>query len=229
MLWWHARGGHWSAASAYGRVLARLYSATAETTGASVIVDSSKHPADAYLASTLPGIDLYVVHLVRDPRACAFSWSQAKEAAGEDGGRLPVLGPFHSSLRWTVWNLAIAGLLRRRIGHRYQLLRYEDMAQEPHESLRQLAGRLGEPASAPRGEGATMDLGPTHTVCGNPSRFSSGPVQLLEDDRWLHEMGTRARLLATLPALPLLARYGYSRRKPAAAGVAVASDVVSQV
>lgn len=231
MLWWHARDGRWPAASAYGRVLGRLYTAMAEVSGASVVVDSSKHPADAYLASTLAGIDLHVVHLVRDPRGSAFSWGQDKEAAGEPDGRLPVLGPLHSSSRWTVWNLAISEMLSRRLGPRYQLLRYEDMARDPRGALQRLVGHLGEPAVVPSGEGATIEMGPTHTVCGNPSRFVSGPVELREDDRWLREMSSRARLLATLPALPLLARYGYSRRRrPAgmAAASAVAGDGVSR-
>ncbi len=48
-------------------VLALLYPIIAELTGSSVIVDSSKHPAWAYLLAGTRQIDLRVVHLVRHP------------------------------------------------------------------------------------------------------------------------------------------------------------------
>ena len=57
----------------------RLYRSIASVTGARVIVDSSKWPTYAFLLSNLPSIDLHILHLVRDPRACAFSWRRTKE------------------------------------------------------------------------------------------------------------------------------------------------------
>lgn len=60
-------------------VLGRLYVALAETTQSSVIVDSSKLPSYAWLLSQVPEIDLRVVHLVRDPRAAAWSWLRKKD------------------------------------------------------------------------------------------------------------------------------------------------------
>ena len=54
---------------AYLDVLERLYHGIADATGARVVVDSSKWPTYAHLLNSIPSIDLYVLHLVRDPRA----------------------------------------------------------------------------------------------------------------------------------------------------------------
>ncbi|MBC7238020.1 MAG: sulfotransferase, partial [Chloroflexi bacterium] len=56
------------------RHLAALYRAIRQVTGCRMIVDSSKMPSHALLLGMLPGVELYMVHLVRDPRATAYAW-----------------------------------------------------------------------------------------------------------------------------------------------------------
>jgi hypothetical protein len=46
-----------------------------------VVVDSSKRPANALLLAASDDIDLFVVHLVRDPRGVANSWEFARDPA----------------------------------------------------------------------------------------------------------------------------------------------------
>jgi hypothetical protein len=75
----------------YRATLARLYRAVHDHTGCRVIVDSSKSPVYAELLATLPGADVSVVHLVRDPRASAYSWLRKK--------RLPDFGDDRLMLR----------------------------------------------------------------------------------------------------------------------------------
>ena len=58
--------------------LGDVYAAMAHVTGSRVIVDSSKLPAYANVLAATPGIDLRVVHLIRDPRGAAHSWSSRK-------------------------------------------------------------------------------------------------------------------------------------------------------
>jgi len=55
--------------SSYLSVLNSVYGALFETTGARVIVDSSKRPSHAALFHLLSGVTPYFVQLVRDPRA----------------------------------------------------------------------------------------------------------------------------------------------------------------
>lgn len=193
----------------YAAALARLYRAVMEVSGAEVVVDSSKHPADATIVSTLQDVELYLLHLVRDPRAVAFSWSRVKVSETEpQESWLPQHGPIHSSLRWLVWNAA-AARFQHLLGRRYLLLRYEDLATDPRAGLNRVLAHVGRPPQRQPGPDGTMVLGVTHTVCGNPSRFRLGEVPVRLDDEWQAQMGTLQRTLATIPALPLLRRYGY--------------------
>lgn len=59
--------------------MVRLYEAIAAESGASVIVDSGKFPAEAAALCRVPGVDVRVLHVVRDPRATAESWRTVKE------------------------------------------------------------------------------------------------------------------------------------------------------
>src|SRR5262245_723387 len=65
----------WPGLRRYADVAARLYRGIADVRGARVIVAASKRTGDAALLPLLPGVDPYVLHVVRDPRAVAYSWS----------------------------------------------------------------------------------------------------------------------------------------------------------
>lgn len=54
--------------------LGKLYRAVQTVTGSRVIVDTSKFPSYGFVLGMAPSVDLRVVHLVRDPRAVAYSW-----------------------------------------------------------------------------------------------------------------------------------------------------------
>ncbi|MGH9101966.1 MAG: hypothetical protein ACRDYD_03130, partial [Acidimicrobiales bacterium] len=185
--------------------------------GGDMVIDSSKHPAEAFLLHSSPEVELTLVHLVRDPRASAYSWGRA--TAGGPGGAesLPRYGPVFSSLRWSGWNL-LTEMLGRRRGLRYVAVRYEDLMAEPRRQIRAVLERAGVEADLLRFVGdREIELRETHTALGNPSRFSSGIVTLSPDTAWATSMGARDKLLATVPALPLMARYGYPLRAHAAA------------
>lgn len=73
---------------AYAQHLQGLYTGLASVDGVRVVVDSSKYPTDAIVAAGLPGFEVYVLHVYRDPRAVAFSWGRVKNAPDKqtDGG-----------------------------------------------------------------------------------------------------------------------------------------------
>jgi hypothetical protein len=54
----------------------RVYQAACEAAGASVAVDSSKHASLAHCLRWCPDLDLRVLHVVRDSRAVAYSWTK---------------------------------------------------------------------------------------------------------------------------------------------------------
>lgn len=204
----------------YPENLGRFYGAIRRVSGARVIVDSSKTPAYGYALGMAPEIDLHVVHLVRDPRATAYSWLKNKRQP--DRGELGYMDrftPAKSSLMWTVWNAAAQLFWGRREG-RYLRLRYEDLVSTPREALERILEMVGEGDRSvlPFVRGREVDLAPTHTVAGNPNRFGTGAVELRLDDAWDRRMRLRDRALVTLLTLPLLARYGYPVAGKAKAG-----------
>jgi Sulfotransferase family len=210
--------------------LAALYPAIAAVTSSRVVVDSSKLPAYAALLAATPGIDLRVVHLVRDPRGAAHSWSSHKPLTdGAARTHMEEIGPAKSSALWDVWNLAGEALLDHGPG-RYLRLRYEDFIAEPEAALSRILVMVGAADSAmPTVAGGTVHLHPNHSVAGNPDRLRSGIVRLRPDTRWLTEMPARDRRLVSAATAPLLLRYGYRLRvgrPPVAATAATTVETI---
>jgi hypothetical protein len=186
----------------YVELTGRLFSALADVTGARVIVDSSKRPSDAAILDLVPGVELYVVHLVRDPRAVAYSWGTRQPDIDSHGVAASTTG-------WVAWNLACEAL-RRKIPERSTLVRYEDFVKQPHATLERIVELVGEdPSRIPPMREGTFDIAGTHTVSGNPGRFRSGSIEVRPDTRWLQRLGPVPKAAATTIALPLLRRYGY--------------------
>jgi len=186
----------------YAERLARTYRAVAGVTGASVIVDSGKYPAEAALLDRLPGIEPRWLHMVRDPRATAQSWSKPK-------AYIPTMPPWKSTAYWVGFNVA-SDRIRRRWPDRSMLLRYEDFIREPAPAIDRVLGLIGREAAENPVRGRTVVLGGNHTVTGNPDRLVRGETVIAEhDDGWRHSFDWRGRLASTAVALPLLGRYRY--------------------
>ena len=193
----------------YTARLERLYRAIAESTGSRVIVDSSKMPSYGYALGMAPGIDLYVAHLIRDPRAAAYSWLKEPRSDADERAYMNRVNTVKSSLLWDVWNVSSEALWSSAPG-RYTRLRYEDFVASPRRAIEEILGVLGEDADKlPFVGEREVELGAGHTVAGNPNRFQKGPVRLRSDDEWTSRMRPRDRKLVTLLTLPLLVRYGY--------------------
>ena len=189
--------------------LEKVYWGMQSSTGCSVIVDSSKFPAYAYTLGMIPTIDLYVVHLVRDPRAVAYSWRRKKW--NPDVERyLPLYSPTHSALAWDYMNFAVETILGRS-SNRYLLLRYEDFVARPQEAIKRVLKLVQEEVSElPFVAEDEAVLTPSHMVAGNPGVYKqTGTVRLRLDQDWRAKMKPRDRNLATVLTFPLARRYGY--------------------
>jgi hypothetical protein len=206
-----ARIERWPALAAYVDVTTRLYRAIARVTQARVVIDSSKRASDAAVLGLLPGIDPYFVHLVRDPRAVAFSWRRAKsELDSSSPSHMPRYSALNSATTWLSLNFAAEAVRRSHAGDRSIMVRYEDFVQRPGPTLRRIAALVGErPGGLPLQSERVASLGGNHTVSGNPSRFRTGAVELRPDDEWSRAQSTADRTLATAMTLPMLGRYGY--------------------
>lgn len=203
--------------NAYADRTARLYRAVQRATGSRVLIDSSKSPAHGLvlrrMAEGMEDTEVYVLHMVRNPRAVAHAWQKRKvyDASGDEPMYMARLGLHRSATKWLGWNTAIEVLWRRR-GGRTLLLPYETFSADPRGSLERVLELLGEPhARLPFVGPRTVELEPVHSVAGNPNRFARGPVEVRNDEAWKQKMGSAKQLAVAALTLPLLVRYGYLR------------------
>lgn len=188
----------------------KVYRAVGRVSGARVIVDSSKRPGQAYLLE-LAGLGVpYIMHLVRDPRGCAYSYQIPKPHPDPKVGRMKTARPSVSSLKWMGAN-ASATALWAGSPQRYLRVRYEDFMAAPEDTIRRILEFVGEPVCRlPFLSADSVILEPRHGVFGNPNRFNTGAIQLKFDERWKFRMKQRDKFLVTALTIPWLRKYGYS-------------------
>ncbi|HSP78488.1 MAG TPA: sulfotransferase [Myxococcaceae bacterium] len=189
----------------HAATLARTYRAIADVTGSRVIVDSGKLPAEAALLPYVEGIRPLFLHLVRDPRAIAHSWTKTKQYV------VP-MSALRSTAYWLGFHLASEVIVRHH-AERSRFLRYEDFIAEPAASVEELLEFTGVERSASPVQGRTVALGRNHTVTGNPDRFRNGPTEIrAEDDAWRAGLPIHAKALTLALSWPLMGLYGYHTR-----------------
>lgn len=195
------------APAAYLRTLSQLYRAVAEVSGCSLVVDSSKLPSYGFVLRQVPDLDVRVVHLVRDPRGAAYSWSRTKARTDAEGG-MQQMSVLKSSSLWLAWNASTPALFRDP--SRYCVVRYEDLVARPREVVDEIltfAGHTGD--GSPFVGERTVALERSHTVAGNPNRLESGRIEVREDQAWTTRLGRSRRALVTAVTAPLLGRFDY--------------------
>jgi hypothetical protein len=198
---------------AYGDLMARLYRGIASASSAMAIVDSSKDPVHGFLLSETPGFEVHVVHLVRDPRAVAFSWrrSRKRPEIHWTEEEMPKEHIFTSSMRWTGENAMVEALGRSAAS--YCRIRYEDFVVDPDATLDKIFAPYAWMENRSTGlRDLAVDLEPTHTVSGNPMRFQHGKIELRIDSEWQRVMTPGDQRRVTAIAWPLMSRYGYPLR-----------------
>jgi hypothetical protein len=202
------------AAVRYVDQLQRVLAAVREVAPGAVIIDSSKLPSYGYLLSKVDGLDVKVLHLVRDPRAAAHSWNRARSLTPDQVGPHHIRheAPVKSVVLWNLWN-TVAERLWGGHPRRYIRLRYEDVVVDPVRALTPVLAMLGFPdGRIPVAADGLVDLPTSHTVAGNPNRMTSGPVLVRTDTAWIDRLSRRDRTVVTWLASPLLRHFGYPLR-----------------
>lgn len=174
--------------------------------GARVVVDASKDPYRLHLLRA-GGVEVLVVHLVRDPRGFVASTVGGSAASRERAGTRPrAWRVARVAARWSVQQM-----LFERASARAEpplLMRYEDLASDPEGQLERLARLVGiDPAGF---DPSAFRATPGHAVGGNPMRHRSDPIVL--DERWRSELSRRHARLVWWICAPMARRYGYQRR-----------------
>jgi hypothetical protein len=178
--------------------LGEMYRAVARETGCRVIVDSSKNPANALLASLIPGVELHVLHVVRNPHRVVASWAKKK-------GYLKA-HPRRKVLAWW-WSFNLLSEALRLKARSYRLLRYEDFVREPGKSMQQIAADVVGTAPAMtflNGTEATVHM--QHDLGGNPDKLGGGKIKIADAS---DSTASSRNWLVDLATFPLLFRYQY--------------------
>ncbi|MGN6378987.1 MAG: sulfotransferase [Gaiellales bacterium] len=197
----------------YSELTARVYAAIAEVSGARVVVDSTKNPPYAYFLRRVGGIDLRVVHLVRDSRGVVFSGMKkvVRPEITEGEALFEEFSPGRAAVRWTECNLAFE--LLRGLRTPTVRVRYESLAAAPPPQLQRVLDRL-DPGTRDLEflDAGEVEVGADqHSIRGNPMRFEHGRQRVRVDDAWRTQMRQGTRRLVTAVTWPLLLTYGYLR------------------
>jgi hypothetical protein len=170
-----------------------LYLAVASAAGVSAVIDTSHYPMRRRNLGELPGVELYTVLLVRDPRAVVDSF-----------GRRDVMqkpkGAVAANLYLWVVHLLSVWVYRSIPPERRMIVRYEDVVANPQDA----AASLGEVLSLDF-SGVDMTRLRTGLVFqGNRMRVSE-TVSLVRP-----ETHPPRRPLTAVAQWPWLRRYGYN-------------------
>lgn len=215
----------------YAQEYTCLYRAIAQESGASRIVDASKWPAQA-LALTLGGIDVRIIHLIRDVRGVAHSASKHLTRPHAPGDCEPMSRtvPVSTGARWAFCQLEVELLRCRRIP--ISRLRYEDFVTNPRRSLGDALTAIGlspEASWFDHVDGDHITLARSHGLSGNPSRFTEGPTALVRDETWRQDMARPSRAGAMALCLPQLALYRVLSHRSVAPARSSAGDVIGTI
>jgi len=168
-------------------------------------------PPHGVVLSRIPGIDLRLVHLVRDARGVAHSSMKVIERPEVTDGvdYMPTYSPAQAAARWSAANLTFE-LLGRSVPN--LRVRYESFVRDPRAILTTIADHMDVSLAADALSFVTsekIELGVDHTAAGNPMRFKTGTLPLRVDEAWREHLAPRDRRVVTSIAWPLLRRYGY--------------------
>lgn len=182
-------------------VRAALEDALRQHLGMDTLIDSSKLATATAIALAARACTRGI-HLIRDPRAVAYSLSHPHTDPSAHGKPMDSFGSTTAGAMWLTTNLAMV-----RVGamnpDRVSVVKYEDVAAQPDAVIKRLTGNNGNIVAFSARE--------SHAIAGNPARFSIGqPVAL--DVRWETAAYRRQARIVWLLTGWMARRYGYRRR-----------------
>jgi hypothetical protein len=195
----------------YAEATTRLFDTIAALSGCPVVVDSSKAPRRAYALTQTPGLDVRLIHLVRDPRGVCYSMTKALRKDLEAGVGIDRPGwPIRKTAMHWMLRTTIAAWIRRRHGaDRAILVRYEDLVADPLTTLERIGVATGlDLSEVARGLAQGQTIRPRHVAIGNQMRMAK-EIRVQIDDEWARSMHPRDRRLVEILTGPWLRALGY--------------------
>lgn len=163
-----------------------------ESAGRQIYVESTKFPSRLEKLLTLPDVDLYVIHLIRDPRATALSYARK-------------YGSFYRrALKWSGIGQQIDCLMAKN-PNRLLKVRYEALSSNPEREMKRIMDFCGEPLELGQLEFRSRTH---HNLAGNRFRLSADTA-IRTDTAYLEELRPSQWYAASLLCLAALRRYDY--------------------
>jgi hypothetical protein len=191
-------------AKRYTRSLEGILAAVQTVTQCHTVVDTSKWPLDPRFFDRNYSGSLDILHLVRDPWSVSKSWETPKKMPYVDYS-LPKFGKIFSAVSWST-RVLLSEAVRRWRTPSGALLHFEDVVENPEETLKQLATSLRLSGAESLLNDRHVCLAPGHTVLGNPSRFLHGETVISKPGKPV----TRNRMITVL-TWPARGLVGYPR------------------
>lgn len=194
------------AAAGYGQLNAQYFNLVREAAQAYCgnpvrwLVDSSKDPYRLLWLQCSGLFEIRVIHLVKDPRA--FVYSMAKKGSPSVAPNMAV----RMTGRWLVENLLDLRLCRTAFPPaQTTIVRYEELASQPQQTLARLADwlGLGNPDAMIEGWPTSTN----HGISGNTMRWKKAEIQL--DTRWKTDLPPAYANFARILTWPLARALGY--------------------
>jgi len=188
-----------------------LYRSILENTKKEFVIDASKHPVFAHILAQNKKIVLYVIHLIRDVRGVAYSWTKKRERPEITHRKeyMPRYSVVRTALSWSIVN-KIASDLKVYPTLKYIRIFYEELVSNPKETLEKIYKRLEVDLNFNDLflDDRTIVLKTNHTVSGNPFRFKVGKIKLSPDIEWKSKLPFYKKILVNFLSHPTRNRIG---------------------
>lgn len=196
----------------YGKLWRTLFALIAQEANAGLVVDSTKSTRGVTFRplalQQAAGLDVMMLHLVRDPRAVMHSYLRGNNILLEQGETTVKRGGAYRMLVSWIFTNAAATYVARKGDMPYLRMRYETFVTNPVEAIGQISAKFDLDLSDLQNKlRSASPIQHDHGVAGNRVR-RQGIQKLQDDQEWQTELQPGLRKLA-LVALPLIKVYGY--------------------
>lgn len=188
----------------------RLFESILTCSGKTVLVDSSKNPARALALSFIPGIDFYLIHLVRDARGVIWSHKKAfqKDTSAGVQHEIKPRNALCTAIDWLIVNV-VSELVFRYINKKCLFVRYEDFVNNPADGIEKIGmfADIDTSVLAPSLK-KELVLDTEHIVAGNRLRMNR-KIIIKPDTEWQRSLSFTDKTIFWLFDAILSVKYGY--------------------
>jgi Sulfotransferase family len=192
-----------------------LFETICEVSGKPVVVDSTKNLPRAFALSQTSGIELYVIHLVRDVRGVADSRRKdlQKDLRAGVAEHIEGWSVWYSTANWLAKNLLCEWFRRRALLPKRSIrLRYESFVRNPKGALDEIGDLMGlDMTELAEAVSAGEPLRVGHDIGGNRMRMSKDVRVRPDAGRWGSVLSAREQRMSWAVAGWLMRSYGYQK------------------